>query len=73
MAKTLLEKARERKMGKSRGVTVNDETVELALAWVNNEVTLIQVAEALGFKGSSNAYPALSHALAQQIRNLKNK
>lgn len=35
---------------------VNDDVVELSLAWLKGEVTLIQVYKALGFKGQSSAY-----------------
>ena len=44
---TLLEKAKKVKYKKRRGAATNEE-IELALAWIKDEVITRQVAEAMG-------------------------
>lgn len=68
---SLLEKAKEVRTKKS--VPATEEEIELALAWVREEVTLYQIAQAYGkTSGTGNVYIRLAIALREYVkRNLK--
>ena len=70
---TLLEKAKEgyypRIAARAKN-SVNDETIELALAWARGEIGISQVSRAIDSKtgGGSAAYSILARSLAEHIR-----
>jgi len=53
-----------------RRVDYTADEVELALAWVRDEISLVGVAEAKGYKTVSNAYVLLAKALKQHLKTL---
>jgi len=66
---TLLEKA---KLSKSTGKTptkINEQTVELALAWARGEITTAQVQRAL--EGKKQPYATLALSLKEYITKAK--
>ena len=68
---SLLEKAKEYTTKKTAGAATEEE-IELALAWVNDEVTLYQVARACGKKsGTGNIYIRLAIALKAHLKSQK--
>lgn len=69
---TLLEKAKTIKTRKL-GSTVTHEHIELALAWVNDEISLSQVEQAITGKRSGGvmAYVTLARSLREYIKNPK--
>jgi len=67
---TLLEKAKGLKT--KRLSKVSDEEIELALAWVNDEVSFTQVMAVVQKKSGSAAYGKLAIALKAYLQN-KNK
>lgn len=70
MNKTLLEKAKERKMDKRvKSSKATKEDIELALAWVNNEVSMTQVGHALDTTNSMKTYIFLSLTLKSHLTN----
>lgn len=68
---TLLESALERKRG-GRGVkyAIDDESMELALAWVEGDVNLSDISRALGMKqhDTSTVYCFLARALSAHVK-----
>jgi hypothetical protein len=65
---TLLEKAKNRKMIRSRGVMgITDEHIELAIAWAKGEVSYSQAAEGYGYdeKNSMKVYIILARSLRE--------
>ena len=50
MAKSLLEKAKSVPTKNRVRSALSDEEIELAIAWLNDEVTLTQAATAMGYK-----------------------
>lgn len=48
--KKLIDKAKSFKTGNRKKMIINDEIIELSLAWANNELTMRQVAFALNKK-----------------------
>jgi len=71
MAKTLLQKAKEHQTKKIIKIKVNDEVIDLALAWVNDEINLRQFVHALN--GSlSQAYTIIANALKAHILKQNN-
>lgn len=72
MGKTLLEKAKEIRVNTYKGYKeYSNEEVELAVAWVNNDITSSQLAKALGDRTSGNLYVFVSGALKFAVN--KNK
>lgn len=69
MAKTLLQKALETPARSINSNHVSEEQIELALAWMADEVTLTQVSLASGLKGGSGAtYHRLAMCLREAYR-----
>lgn len=66
MAKTLLQKAKERKS--KAVVEIGDEEVELALAWARGEINLTQASEAIGSQRGSAIYSRMALALKKYIQ-----
>lgn len=64
---SLLSEAKKVKMQKSRDI--DDEHVELAVAWAKDEVSGVQIMTALHIKGGSSLYLFLTNALRQYVRN----
>jgi hypothetical protein len=62
---TLLEKALAVKVGPRAGRVPSAEVVELAIAWAEGRVRLMQLAQALGTNDGSNAYNHLAFALRE--------
>ena len=56
---TLLESAKQHQPKRSKKYSVSAEEVELALAWVNDEITLTQASSAYGELRNSHAGHAL--------------
>lgn len=72
MGKTLLEKAKEIRVNTYKGYKeYSNEEIELAVAWVNNDITSSQLAKALGDRISGNIYVFVSGALKFAVN--KNK
>ena len=70
---TLLEKAKDRKRRYTTQTRrYNKEEIELALAWVDDEIGLSDIGTALELKGGSNAYSFLAFVLKQFINDMKN-
>ena len=64
---SLLEKAKAK--SSSQRTVIGHEEIALALAWARDEVTLTQVAFALGHeRAASEVYSCLSRALREAIR-----
>ncbi len=60
---SLLDKAKKVTLYQKRGRrNVSDETIELTLGWLKNEVDYMQIAKTMGFTGS-NVYNFLSRNL----------
>ena len=69
MAKqSLLEKALTAKRPDKRLERITPEEIELALAWLQDEVTLTQVAYALGMKGPGNAVSRMAVIIREAYR-----
>lgn len=66
MSQTLLEKAKA-SQGKSN-LKINEESIELAVAWGKGEISLDAVKEAMGTNGTS-VYVFLARALREYIKN----
>lgn len=67
---TLLQKAKLCPQRKQRAAT--EQEIELALAWVNDEITYSQAQEALtGNRGGMTAYVRLAIALRDYLRKTK--
>jgi len=70
---TLLEKALLAKRGRNRPI-INDELIELAIAWAKSEITMQQAHIALGLPVSgAGAYSKLAIALRQAVTEGKLK
>ena len=65
---SLLNKAKEVKNVKGDFTSINDEHIELALAWVKDEVTITQINKALS-KTSTASYSILARALKKHLNN----
>lgn len=72
---SLLDKAKKVNQNRRHGRIYSEEEIELAEAWVNDEVTISQLAQALGYPKtqSSNAYSFAALALKQKINFTKIK
>ena len=65
--KSLLQLAKEAPIRKTK--QVSDQEIELALAWIKNEITQSQVAKALGISPTGNrGYAELSRALKEAFK-----
>lgn len=64
---SLLDKALKDKVRKN-AVRISEDDIELILAWVNEEVTLTQVANAKKMSGTGNVYCYLASGLKQIVR-----
>ena len=63
---SLLNKALNHKITRKEKLDITDEIVELAIAWAENRIGIVQVARALGnHQHPMNAYPTLARALRQ--------
>lgn len=65
--KTLLQKAKELKPVRERKVT--KEHIELAMAWVNNEIGISQAIKAVTTSSPSAGYALIAHSLKKYIQN----
>jgi len=72
--KTLLQKALSTKLRHPKH-EITSEVVELALAWARDQVSYVQVQEALTGKrlGGMTAYVALARGLREHIQNIEKK
>jgi hypothetical protein len=70
MPKTLLQRAKASKVKHKPQQFVSDQMITLALAWVRDEVGIVQVNEALGNKRKSvhTAYISVARALKQHLK-----
>jgi len=69
--KKLIDKAKSFKTGNRKKMIINDEIIELSLAWANNELTMRQVAFALNKTIGINCYPILANALKEYLLKTK--
>lgn len=64
---TLLERAKKVRIGRSKTKVFTAEEIELAIAWLRGEVTLMQVARALKINANNDAYIPLARAIRQAL------
>ena len=64
---TLLEKAKQLGVKVKGNKRKSKEEIELALAWVNNQLTLSQIQKVLNLPASSNSYVFLALALKDYL------
>lgn len=65
---SLLDKALKIKVQRKNAVEFTKDDFELILAWVNDEVTLTQVAQVKSMSGTGNAYAYLAAGLKIMMR-----
>jgi hypothetical protein len=63
---TLLQKARSTVVRSQKPTHINDETIELVLAWAKNEVSIGQVQRAIGCK-SHATYTVIAKTFQQLV------
>ena len=66
MSKTLLDRAKESE-GKGRG-DVNNEHIDLAIAWLKGEISTIQARSAVGGRSGASIYVLLARSLREAAR-----
>lgn len=68
---TLLEKAKKTGSTRSRKTKFSQEEMDLAGAWVNNEISLTQVSNVLNKTGTGNVYAFLALCLKSMLNGKK--
>lgn len=68
---SLLDTAKSVKQLRKNGISITPEHIELALAWVKDEVSLTQVSAALKCKSITMAYCNIAFALKEYIKKSK--
>lgn len=65
---TLLEKAKNFKVGTKPRTVIGKEEAELGVAWARSEVSITQVKKVTGKKNSNNVYTFLAISLREAVR-----
>lgn len=61
--KTLLEKANEVPLAKTKNINISSEEIELALAWIQGKIAMKQIGAVIEKAYSTNIYSFLAMAL----------
>lgn len=69
---TLLERANGVQLKRRGGKAVSNEEIELAVAWHRGQISITQVAGALGVK-TGGVYPFLAQAMSAYAKKLEEK
>lgn len=68
---TLLEIAKKTTRRKNANTPIDNEVIELAVAWAKNEISISQVCAAIGAQNTQTAYNKLLNALKAYVASLK--
>lgn len=68
---TLLEKAKQVKTYTKKGKDCSNEEVELAIAWIKDEVTYKQIFTVLGLRSGAEVYVILAQCLREAYKRNK--
>lgn len=68
---SLLDKAKSIKRKNTVGEKINNEHIELALAWADDEIGIRQIQKALGLGSPTAVYSFLAISLKKYIETLK--